>query len=202
MSATRSDVPLSACYRSGADREGLQLRAGREGAVCHRRRVRHGSRSAQHAPGAVSGEGGPLRQNGPHQRLPSAQAHPPPQLCRSVMFTVTGYIGFRAILTRGARSQVFALCVGKYRKAGNLSQMKSSLWQRSNLKLWCEVLDPLIQADFIHKPLPAANKYTLLQSTAGQDRSAQPESNYSHAAAALTCARERERAYICCSFKI
>lgn len=77
--------------------------------------------------------------------------------------------------------------------------MKGSLRQHGNLKLEREVLDLLIQPDFIHKPLPTANKYTLGRSTVGQDWRSQPESNYGHAAAALTW---RERDYICGSFKM
>lgn len=77
--------------------------------------------------------------------------------------------------------------------------MKGSLGQHSNLKLEREVVDLLIQSDFIHKPLPVANKYTLGRSTVGQDWRSQPESNYGHAAAALTW---RERDYICGSFKM
>lgn len=76
---------------------------------------------------------------------------------------------------------------------------KGSLQQHGNLKLEREVLDLLIQSDFIHKPQPTANKYTLGRSTAGQDWCSQPESNYGHAAAALTW---RERDYICGSFKM
>lgn len=76
---------------------------------------------------------------------------------------------------------------------------KGSLQQHGNLKLEREVFDLLIQSDFIHKPQPTANKYTLGRSTAGQDWRSQPESNYGHAAAALTW---RERDYICGSFKM
>lgn len=58
-----SQIPnlvLSLLYRSGADREGLQLRTRGEGAVCDRCSLFHGPRAAQHAQGALSREGGPL----------------------------------------------------------------------------------------------------------------------------------------------
>lgn len=73
--------------------------------------------------------------------------------------------------------------------------MNGSLRQHGNLKPEREVLDLLIQSDFIHKPVPTANKYTLGGSTGGQDWCSQPESNYGHAAAALTW-RERERPHL------
>lgn len=103
-------------------------------------------------------------------------------------------------VSRGSAAARLARSVWDCRKKGGLPQMKGSLGQHSNLKLEREVLDLLIQFDFIHKPLPVANKYTLGRSTVGQDWRSQPESNYGHAAAALTW-RERERDHICGSFK-
>lgn len=84
---------LCVSYRSGANRKRLKLRAGGKGAICHWRRLCNGSRFAQHAPGALPGEGWTLCQNGPHQWDSSAQAHPSPELCRSVMLIDTRNAG-------------------------------------------------------------------------------------------------------------
>lgn len=86
-----SQIPVlvvALLYRSGADREGLQLRARGEGAVCYRCSLFHGPCAAQHAQGTLSGEGGPLLQDGSHQWHSTAQTHPHAQLCRSATYFV------------------------------------------------------------------------------------------------------------------
>ncbi len=70
--------------RARANRNRLQIRAGREGAVCDRRGVRHGSCPAQHAEGPVSRPVRRLWGDGARRWQETPQVHPISQLQRWV----------------------------------------------------------------------------------------------------------------------
>lgn len=77
--------PCFTCaHRPRADRPGLVVRAGGKGTVCHRRCLRHGTRSAQHAQEPLPRQGGAVPQDGPGGWRGAAQVHPQRQLLRSV----------------------------------------------------------------------------------------------------------------------
>lgn len=77
--------PCFTCIcRPRADRPGLLVRAGGQGSVCHRCRLCHGPRSAQHAQEPVPWQGRAVPQDGPGGWRGAAQVHPQRQLLRSV----------------------------------------------------------------------------------------------------------------------
>lgn len=71
-------------FRARANRNRLQIRAGREGAVCDRRGVCHGSCPAQHAEGPLSWPVGRLWGDGARWWQEAPQVHPIGQLQRWV----------------------------------------------------------------------------------------------------------------------
>jgi len=82
--AGRWQPRFTCACRPGADRPGLLVRAGGQGPVCHRRCLRHGARSPQHAQEPLPWQGGAVPQDGPGGRRGAAQVHPQRQLLRSV----------------------------------------------------------------------------------------------------------------------